>query len=76
MQSFIEKQLIEWKEELAKQRQKQTQAQKVLHETNQAILMLEGGVQAKELLLKQIESAIQPSDKGAQVQESKPKPSK
>ena len=61
MQSFIEKQLIEWKEELAKQRQKQTQAQKVLHETNQAILMLEGGVQAKELLLKKIESSNQPT---------------
>ena len=76
MKHFIEKQLIEWKEELAKQRQKQTQAQKVLQETTQAIQMLEGGVQAKELLLKKIESAIQPSDKGAQVQESKPKPSK
>ena len=59
MQSFIEKQLIEWKEELAKQRQKQTQAQIVLHETNQAILMLEGGVQAKESLLKKIEQECQ-----------------
>ena len=61
MQSFIEKQLIEWKEELAKQRQKQTQAQKVLHETNQAILMLEGGVQAKELLLRKIEQESLPT---------------
>ena len=76
MKTIIEKQLIEWREELAKQKQKQAQARKVLEEANQAILMLEGGVQAKELLLKKIESAIQPSDKGAQVQESKPKPSK
>ena len=76
MQSFIEKQLIEWKEELAKQRQKQTQAQKVLHETNQAILMLEGGVQAKELLLKKIEQESQPTGIVELNQESKPKRSK
>ena len=76
MQSFIEKQLIEWKEELAKQRQKQTQAQKVLHETNQAILMLEGGVQAKELLLKKIESEDQPLDTVELNQESEKAPSK
>ena len=38
-------------------KQKQAQAQKVLQETNQTILMLEGGVQAKELLLKKIESS-------------------
>ena len=76
MKTIIEKQLVEWREELASQKQKQAQAQKVLQETTQAIQMLEGGVQAKEMLLKKIESAIQPSDKGAQVQESKPKPSK
>ena len=46
MKTIIEKQLIEWREELAKQKQKQAQARKVLEEANQAILMLEGGVQA------------------------------
>jgi len=61
MKNLIEKQLVEWREELSKQRQKQTQAQKVLQETNQAILMLEGGLQAKELLLKKIESPNQPT---------------
>ena len=61
MKNLIEKQLVEWREELSKQRQKQAQAQKVLQETNQAILLLEGGLQAKELLLKKIESSNQPT---------------
>ena len=34
-------------------------AEKVLEEVNQAILMLEGGVQAKESLLKKIEQECQ-----------------
>tara|TARA_A100001391_G_scaffold196149_1_gene174337 strand:- start:410 stop:646 length:237 start_codon:yes stop_codon:yes gene_type:complete len=76
MKSVIEKQLIEWKEELAKQRQKQTQAQKVLQETNQAILMLEGGVQAKEMLLKKIESSNQPTGIVELDQQSGKAPSK
>ena len=61
MKTIIEKQLIEWREELANQKQKQAQARKVLEEANQAILMLEGGVQAKELLLKKIEQESQPT---------------
>ena len=61
MKNIIEKQLIEWREELASQKQKQAQARKVLEEANQAILMLEGGVQAKELLLKKIEQESQPT---------------
>ena len=74
MKSIIEKQLVEWKEELAKQKQKQAQAQKVLQETNQAIQMLEGGVQAKEMLLKKIESAVQPSDKEELTPQSRTAP--
>ena len=76
MKNLIEKQLVEWREELAKQKQKQAQARKVLEETNQAILMLEGGVQAKELLLKKIEQESQPTGTVELVQESKPKSSK
>lgn len=76
MKNLIEKQLVEWREELSKQRQKQAQAQKVLQETNQAILMLEGGVQAKEQLLKKFELLDQQSNKEEQAQQSKPKPSK
>ena len=76
MKNIIEKQLIEWREELAKQKQKQAQARKVLEEANQAILMLEGGVQAKELLLKKIEQESQPTGTVELVQESEPKSSK
>ena len=76
MKQIIEKQLIEWREELAKQKQKQIQARKVLEETNQSILMLEGGVQAKELLLKKIEQESQPTGIVELNQESKPKRSK
>ena len=76
MKTIIEKQLIEWREELAKQKQKQAQARKVLEEANQAILMLEGGVQAKELLLRKIEQESLPTGTVELTQESKPKPSK
>ena len=61
MKTIIEKQLVEWREELASQKQKQAQARKVLEEVNQAILMIEGGIQAKEVLLKKIEQQSQPS---------------
>ena len=76
MKQIIEKQLLEWREELAKQKQKQIQARKVLEETNQSILMLEGGVQAKELLLKKIEQESLPTGIVELNQESKPKSSK
>ena len=76
MNSIIEKQILEWKEELTKQIQKRDQAQKVLEETNKTILMIEGGIQAKEVLLKKIELADQQISKEEQVQVSKQKPSK
>ena len=76
MKSIIEKQLLEWKEELVKQKQKQAQARKVLEETNQSILLLEGGVQAKELLLKKIEQESQPTGIVELNQQPKQKPSK
>ena len=61
MKTIIEKQLVEWREELASQKQKQLQARKALEETNQTILMIEGGIQAKEVLLKKIEQQSQPA---------------
>ena len=61
MNSIIEKQILEWKEELAKQIQRRDQASKVLEDTNRTILMIEGGIQAKEMLLKKIESSDQPT---------------
>ena len=59
MKNIIEKQILEWKEELAKQVQTRNQAEKVLAETNKTILMIEGGIQAKEMLLKKIDTQSQ-----------------
>ena len=61
MKSLIEKQILEWKEELAKQVKTKDQAEKVLMEANKAILMIEGGIQAKEMLLKKIEQESLPT---------------
>ena len=76
MKNLAEKQLLEWKEELGKQRLKQSQARKVLEETNQSILLIEGGGQAVELLLKKIEQESQPTGIVELNQESEPKSSK
>jgi len=76
MKAIIEKQIFEWKEELAKQVKTKEQAEKVLAESNRNILMIEGGLQAKELLLKKIELENQPSGIVELNQESKPKSSK
>ena len=61
MKDIIEKQLKEWRGELAIQKQKQAQVKKTLDIINADILMIEGGLQAKELLLKKIVSADQPT---------------
>ena len=61
MRAIIEKQLVQWKEELAKHVETRNQAQKVLEEETKTILMIEGGIQAKEMLLKKIESSDQPT---------------
>ena len=55
MQNIIQKQILEWKEELDKQIKIRDNAQKVANETSRTILMIEGGLQAKETLLKKIE---------------------
>ena len=76
MKNLAEKQLLEWKEEISKQKVKQAQARKVWEETNQTILMLEGGVQAVEALLKKIEQESLPTGTVELNQESKRKSSK
>jgi|9_EtaG_2_1085328.scaffolds.fasta_scaffold52274_3 hypothetical protein len=76
MKAIIEKQILEWKEELAKQVKTKDQAEKVLAESNRNILMIEGGLQAKELLLRKIETECQPTGTVELNQQSKPKPSK
>ena len=61
MQAITEKQILEWKEELAKQIKSRDQAKKVLDEATLNINVLQGGVQFGELLLKKSESINQPS---------------
>ena len=76
MKSIIEKQLLQWKEELAKHVQTRNQAQKVLEEETKTILLIEGGIQAKEMLLKKIEQESLPTGTVELGQPIKPKPSK
>ena len=76
MKAIIEKQLVQWKEELAKHVETRNQARKVLEDETKTILLIEGGIQAKEMLLKKIEQESQPTGTVELVQESKPKPSK
>ena len=76
MKPIIEKQLLQWKEELAKHVKNKDQAQRVLEEESRTILLIEGGIQAKEMLLKKIEQESQPTGIVELNQESKPKSSK
>ena len=75
MKALIEKQILEWKEELAKQVKTKDQAERVLAETNRTILMIQGGIQAKEMLLKKIESSAQPTSIVELNQQSRKAPS-
>ena len=63
MKAIIEKQILEWKEELTRQKTTKEQAEKVLEQTVKTIDMIEGGIQAQEMLLKKIESGDPSSDK-------------
>ena len=76
MKGIIEKQLVQWKEELAKHVEARNQAQKVLEEETKTILMIEGGIQAKEMLLKKIEQESQVTGIVELEQPVKRKPSK
>ena len=61
MNTIIEKQILEWKEELSKQIKTRDHAKKVFEEAMNNINALQGGVQFGELLLKNIESSNQPT---------------
>ena len=76
MKNLVQKQILEWKEELDKQAKIRDNAQKVLSEANRTILMIEGGLQAKEILLKKIEQESLPTGTVELTQESKRKSSK
>ena len=76
MQSIIEKQILEWKEQLKSHKERLAQANQVVEQETRFIAMIEGGIQAKEMLLKKIESASLQQDKAEQEPQSKQKPSK
>ena len=76
MKTLIEKQILEWKEELARQKTTKEQAEKVLEQAIKTIDMIEGGIQAQEMLLKKIEQESQPTDTEEQGPELEPKSSK
>ena len=76
MKTLIEKQILEWKEELTRQKTTKEQAEKVLEQTIKTIDMIEGGIQAQELLLKKIEQESQPTHIEGQDPAQEPKSSK
>ncbi len=73
MKSIIEKQILEWKEELKVHKERLEQAKAVVEQETKLVAMAEGGIQAQEILLKKIESSDQLINiKGQEpVQESK-----
>ena len=76
MQTIIEKQILEWKEELKTHKERLQQAEQVVEQETKFISMIEGGIQAQEMLLKKIESADQPTGTVELDQESEKAPSK
>ena len=76
MKSNIEKQILEFQEELSKQIKNRDQAKKVFDECTNNINALQGGIQFGEMLLKKNESSNQQSDTVALDPQSKTAPSK
>ena len=75
MESFTQKQILEWKEELTKHKERLEQAEAVVKQETELISMIQGGIQFGENLLKKNESEDPSLDKEAQVQESEKAPS-
>ena len=76
MKTIIEKQILEWKEELKTRKEKLTQAESVVEQETKYISMIEGGIQAQEMLLKKIASSDQPTGTVELGQGSEKAPSK
>ena len=76
MESFTQKQILEWKEELTKHKERLEQAEAVVKQETELISMIQGGIQFGENLLKTSESSDQLTDKVEQDQESETAPSK
>ena len=75
MKTKTEKQILEWREELDKQKKTKEQAELVLERATKTIDMIEGGIQFGEMLLKKNESEVQQSNKEDSVKSTKPAPS-
>ena len=71
MKTIIEKQILEWKEELRTHKERLEQANNVVESETKLISMIEGGIQAQEMLLKKIESEDQQIDKADTKPQSK-----
>ena len=76
MKTIIEKQILEWKEELKTHKERLQQAEQVVEQETKFISMIEGGIQAQEMLLKKIEPESQPINIEEQDQQSEKAPSK
>ena len=76
MKTIIEKQILEWKEELKVHKERLEQAKAVTEQETKFVAMVEGGIQAQEMLLKKIESQGQPTGIVELGQESEKAPSK
>ena len=76
MQTLIQKQILEWKEELTKHKERLEQAEAVVKQETELISMIQGGIQFGENLLKTSESSDQLTDKVELDQESEKAPSK
>ena len=76
MQTLIQKQILEWKEELKVHKERLDQAKTVVEQENRFIAMIEGGIQAQEMLLTKIEQESQPTDTTASKQPEQTKSSK
>ena len=76
MKTIIEKQILEWKEELRSHKERLEQANNVVESETKLISMIEGGIQAQEMLLKKIESSDQPTGTVELDQGSEKAPSK
>ena len=75
MQSITEKQILEWKEELKVHKERLEQAQAVVEQETRFIAMIEGGIQAQDMLLKKNEASDQPTGTVELGQQSKKAPS-
>ena len=74
MKTIIEKQILEWKEELKVHKERLDQAKAVVEQETRFVAMVECGIQAQESLLQKIEQESQPKDTKAQDQVKEQKP--